>query len=461
MVRPLTAIAVVALTALGTTGFSVSQLSSRHKRGGFRPISASIFNSDGDSPAEELLRARTCVGNLLTQRAIQSFMFLLLSCRDPHTVHWLQNCIHTENLEHFHGTGAFNLTRFPNWDSVLVELLSQPKTTMVATKTTRRGGGGRGWRGQIDRLGLEKTEQPKEERQENPHIHEQIVNYEIDIDPVSLVSRIVSVREQIAAECNSDFDTLIYANDQILASYFETQQHDRSEEEDATENGNTTHEDEDEDDSDHEDLHDSLTIPYSDSSKSGRRPIEGHKNAFDRYNAMMLLSHAMDIGDDGIKPSPLRKGNFDLMLLLSTQESIHRVLRDYAHAGDERDVSFTWLSEFYLERVNEFFDGHQEYGRADDFLEELLLTPPMLKSWDDDGGSRKEMVGLVDPLRMAEDIIRMRSEVGREWKQIIASTPKEHMKLRKALLVRQMGDQQTEFDTTIPETTMEMSEGFE
>lgn len=35
-------------------------------------------------------QARTDVRNFLTQRAIQSFMFLLHSCRDPHTVRWLE-----------------------------------------------------------------------------------------------------------------------------------------------------------------------------------------------------------------------------------------------------------------------------------------------------------------------------------------------------------------------------------
>jgi hypothetical protein len=34
--------------------------------------------------------ARTCVRTFLTQRAIQSFMFLLDSCRDPHTVKWFE-----------------------------------------------------------------------------------------------------------------------------------------------------------------------------------------------------------------------------------------------------------------------------------------------------------------------------------------------------------------------------------
>lgn len=268
--------------------------------------------------------------------------------------------------------------------------------------------------------------------------------YNIDIDPVSLVSRIVSVREQITAECQRDFETLIFANDQILASYFETQEHSREE------NKESGDEDLDQDDGDME----SLTIPYSDA----QQPRDHAKGAFDRYNAMLLLSNSMDFNQHS--SSPLRKGTFDLMLLLSTQESVHRVLKDYAQAGDEREVSFAWLRDFYLERVQDYFDGHQLYGRADDFLEELLLTPPMLKNLDDEG-HRKEVVGLVDPLRMAEDIIRRRSEVGREWQETIANVQHEHMELRKELLARQMGEQLDVVVAMNPQSTFEVSEGFE
>jgi hypothetical protein len=85
----------------------------------------------------------------------------------------------------------------------------------------------------------------------------------------------------------------------------------------------------------------------------------------------------------------------------------------------------------------------------------------LLKTWDN-GSSGKEMVALVDPLRMAEDIIRKRSEVGREWKEIASNIPRDHMKLRKALLTRQMGDQQIDVsDTTNPHSTREINKGFE
>ena len=67
--------------------FSASQMKSRRLG---HPLSNSFFDHNGESPAEQQLQARTCVRNFLTQRAVQSFLFLLLNCRDPHTAKWLQ-----------------------------------------------------------------------------------------------------------------------------------------------------------------------------------------------------------------------------------------------------------------------------------------------------------------------------------------------------------------------------------
>jgi hypothetical protein len=125
----------------------------------------------------ELNKARTDIRNFLTQRAIQSFIFLLSHCRDSATVQWLEvsikrsfksygfstfnvlcNCTKShkahaiafqakfdcKNLENFHGTGAFNLTNYPEWDSILLELMfTPPQVVMISAK--RRGQGHGGW----------------------------------------------------------------------------------------------------------------------------------------------------------------------------------------------------------------------------------------------------------------------------------------------------------------------------
>ena len=87
-----------------------------------------------------LNRAKTDIRNFLTQRAIQSFMFLLNSCRDGATVRWLEQKFEVRNLDNFHGTGAFNLTKYPEWDNILTDLLfTPPDVIVVSTKAKRRG----------------------------------------------------------------------------------------------------------------------------------------------------------------------------------------------------------------------------------------------------------------------------------------------------------------------------------
>ncbi len=240
-------------------------------------------------------------------------------------------------------------------------------------------------------------------------ILQRFVEFEIDIDPPSLVSRIVSVRDQLAAEFVEDLETMKSVNEKILDSYFSNQAKAR----------------------------DQIT------DESSSPP--GKQNAYTR-DAMFMLSNTM--ASHSQRSSPFRCGNFDLMVLLSTQESIHRVLRDYRKAGPEREVSYAWFSEFYTSRVADYFDGQQSYGRADDFLEELLLTPPAFKT-------EANVVALIDPLRITEDIIRTRSLVAEEWKELMVNVGRDHMELRKALLARQIN---TGIDPTPPSRT-ELSDG--
>jgi hypothetical protein len=128
---------------------------------------------------------RTDLRMFLTQRALQSFIFLSVSCRDPHTVKWLEvrasnievqkcgernrtarlrrivqtnhssylYCCHCSypqdnyrfgNLEEFHGTGGLNLTEFTSWDSILVDMLDRPADVVVVS-ARRRGRGHGGW----------------------------------------------------------------------------------------------------------------------------------------------------------------------------------------------------------------------------------------------------------------------------------------------------------------------------
>jgi len=117
--------------------------------------------------------------------------------------------------------------------------------------------------------------------------------------------------------------------------------------------------------------------------------------------------------------------------LLSLQESIERVLKAYKVAGEEKEISFAWFLDYYKKSLDKYFDGNQSFGRADDFLDDLLSTPPSLKTIDG-------AVGIIDPLSIVEDIIRVRKEVATEWKLLISEAPSHHEILRREIFVKQM-----------------------
>ena len=248
-------------------------------------------------------------------------------------------------------------------------------------------------------------------------LQQRFVEFEIDIDPPSLVQRIVSVRDQIAKEWTADLETLITANEMILDSYHDFQSAKRGNEANQTTLGAET--------ADNVTTTSTLTAPYS-------SPYDKSFKAYDR-SAMLVLGN--NIVQDGRASSSFRKGNFDLLGLLATQESVHRVLRQYRDAGaTEFDISFDWLKQFYVARVTSHFDGNQEYGRADDFLEELLLQPPSVKM------KNGKLLGFIDPMRMAEDIIATRTQVAQDWRDIVMDVPmKDHADLRSMCLSIRMG----------------------
>ena len=107
-----------------------------------------IQNNDNDNNDPEVAMEhntqRTCIKQFLTQRSIQSFMFLCEQVRDPHTADWIERLLGKTDLLNFHGTGAFNVTKYPTWDSFFLELMQQPKTSIII-QAKRRGRGHGGW----------------------------------------------------------------------------------------------------------------------------------------------------------------------------------------------------------------------------------------------------------------------------------------------------------------------------
>lgn len=216
----------------------------------------------------------------------------------------------------------------------------------------------------------------------NPYLEERWMEMTVDIHPSSLASRILSVREQIAKEWTQDLDILLTANDQILQSFFDTMK----------------------------------------SSQNGQ-------GSFERTAANMMNN----IARSAVRTSsPFRRSNFDLMYNLCTQAAIHRILRERLAAGEEREISFIFLRDFYTEKAEEYFDGDLQSGRADDFFDDLLQTSPSVLSTEDG------KTGLVDPVGAAEAIIKMRKEVVNDWKALMKRVPEDHTGVRQALFTNQI-----------------------
>jgi hypothetical protein len=155
-----------------------------------------------------------------------------------------------------------------------------------------------------------------------------------------------------------------------------------------------------------------------------------------KTDLMFLEFDSIDEGDH--VPSPLRKGNFDLLVLMTTQESVHRILNQAArndNAGNEGILepmareNRLFLSNFYLNRLVSHFTGQQRYRGADEFLQELLLTVPTVMSRNDNNQDV-----LIDPKRIAEHILEIRQRVATEWCRSAVAVPESHMEIKRLQL---------------------------
>eukprot|EP00978_Attheya_sp_CCMP212_P020250 scaffold57700_cov37-Attheya_sp.AAC.1 len=257
--------------------------------------------------------SRTDIRNLLTQRSIQSFMFLLGQCR-------VRKSIYPNHFGFRFAFSKFILVTFivvvaligagfieqfgGTWDGALIAMTQQPKTQIIIS-AKRRGRGHGGW------------------SKNNPYLEERWMEMPIDIDPPSLATRILSVREHIAREWTSDLDVVLTANNMILNSYFSKAQSDR-------------------------DRGKASGVQQKSGEAVGAMDV-----AFDRTAVNLMNDNSRFSPTES---SPFRRGNFDLLYNLCTQAAIHRILRTYKGAGEDRSVPFLFLRDFYTERAAEYFD---------------------------------------------------------------------------------------------------------
>ena len=324
----------------------------------------------------------------LNQCSIQSFSFLLKSMHDPQTALWIdaftkptiedagkpgytppQDFVQPgKTLEEdckllsFHGLNAIDMELFPTWDVYFEEMAKHPTEIYTVESSTA-----------------------------------QAPDYELDINPIRLCSRLLAVREQIALEFVNDLQVLSEMSGQTVVAYWDSVKEDEEKE------GNEDSEEE---------------VNIDDIMAKDGREIK-----IESGNLMFL-----DISvKPGMVPSPLRKGNFDLLKLMATQEAIHRVLNDPERQEGARLVSNNFLRDFYAARFSNYFDGNVQYGGALSFMQELFEEPPVFREVDG-------KTALIDPVRLAGMVLAKREEVALEWKELAAVVPDEHLAVQRFLL---------------------------
>jgi hypothetical protein len=289
----------------------------------------------------------------LNQCAIQSLLFLINSLKDRHTALWLEDftqpVIHTRTKE---GTGRDQV--LTNMATALNEAMHETQMERPIRLLSYHGLGAINttlfptWDVYFQKL----LQQPIAEysiESSRPHVP----TYTLDIVPASLCSRLISVREQIAREFANDLDVIAESSLTAMGKYRQNN------------NGNN------------------------------------NNNQLERIHPYFL---ELSVHEDYL-PSPLRKGNFDLLLSLTTQEAIHRILNQLDNDNNNIDhqSSVQFLRNFYSQRVGTHFTGSNFYGRADDFLDELLGTLPSVVQLQD------SECGLVDPEQLVELIFQVRT----------------------------------------------------
>jgi hypothetical protein len=356
--------------------------------------------------------ARLCPKLLLTQCAMQSFVNLHEECSDPHSVKWIEDFLGTKNLGDYHGTGAINVARHRTWDSVLYDMMNQPNTHMIVSAKRRGPGHGR-------------------RSKHNPHLAERDVEFRIDISPASLAQRLLAVRKQLASELRQDLELvrLISVTDVMTLYYRKLAAAVANEGEVAT-------------------------------TKDEGMPLS---SLFDRVSLDIITSflnfHDDGTGDGSLPSSPLRRANFDLLYRLCTQASAHRLLWELEQSAsssttniddiDDNLITFEWFKQFYVDNAPLYFDGDQNFGRSDDFIDAVLRAPPPLPNgWHS-----------TDPLRMAQRIVSIQKDVAIEWMGMMEEVEEDHGIMNDVIFRVMMGRTMEESGNVydVNETTFEGS----
>jgi len=323
----------------------------------------------------------------LNQCSVQTFCFLLQNMHDPQTVLWMEN---------FTSPAVSNdQQESVRPDVELPDESTVPKgTSLDCTLLNYHGLNAMdndlfpSWDAYFEQL----LESPVE----SYTVEADHFDYELDINPPRLCNRVLAVREQIAREFVNDLQVLSAMSNQTMLTYW-----------------------------------DGLKDTSKLNEDGEAEPVEidemgGRDIKIESANLMFL-----SLPVDNIPASPLRKGNFDLLKLLTTQEAVHRVLNDPERQEGPSAVSNRFLAEFYASRIMHYFHGNVNYGMADMFLQDLLAESPLLQELDG-------MTALIDPILLAGLVLEQREKVATEWRSLATLVPDEHLPIRRLQLSQQV-----------------------
>jgi hypothetical protein len=307
---------------------------------------------------------RNSFEQFLNQCAIQSLLFHMVSLKDRYTALWLEDftkpIIHSRTKEN-DGRDQLLSNMASAWNNAMHETRPTERTIQLLTYHGLDAINTTVFPTWDDYFKILLQQPTVEYTIESSRPAGMVPSYTLDIVPASLCSRILSVREQIAQEFVNDLDVI------------------------------------------------------AEQSLTAMDKYRGSSNQkLDRIHQYFL---EMSIHED-YKPSPLRKGNFDLLLSMTTQEAIHRILNKWCENNNngnndknqERWVDYSaktsasvqFLRNFYAQRIGTHFTGSNYYGRADDFLDELLQISPRMVQLQD------SVSGWVDPDHLVDMIFKVR-----------------------------------------------------
>ncbi|KAG8467863.1 hypothetical protein KFE25_006915 [Diacronema lutheri] len=133
------------------------------------------------------------IKRFVLQRALQTVMFYMRTCRDTPTADWLERFLELPGLNEYHGLDGL---REP-WRMTVTRLFAEPPTSIVVQSIPRnRAGSGN-----------------------NPYLPPKVLTMAFDIVPQRIALRVLDCTLEVAQECADDLGLMSQENDQIRRAY--------------------------------------------------------------------------------------------------------------------------------------------------------------------------------------------------------------------------------------------------